>query len=83
MLQEYPELAKRALEALIPFSTTHLCEAAMSALVDIKLRTVIALELQMTSKFLSAILTLVLMRLFQRDKSRGHTVYSFMLCFAE
>ena len=35
MLQEYSELAKRALEALIPFPTTHLCEAAMSALVDI------------------------------------------------
>ena len=36
MLQEYPELAKRALEALIPFPTTYLCEAAMSALVDIE-----------------------------------------------
>ena len=36
MLQEYPELAKRALEALIPFPTTYLCEAAMSALVNIK-----------------------------------------------
>ena len=36
MLQEYPELAKRALEALIPFRTTYLCEAAMSALVNIK-----------------------------------------------
>ena len=36
MLQEYPELAKRALEALIPFPTTYLCEAAMSALVNIE-----------------------------------------------
>ena len=36
MLQEYPELAKRALEALIPFSTTYLCKATMSALVNIK-----------------------------------------------
>ena len=36
MLQEYPELAKRVLEALISFSTTYLCEAAMSALVDMK-----------------------------------------------
>ena len=36
MLQEYPELAKKALEALIPFPTTYLCEAAMSALVNIK-----------------------------------------------
>ena len=36
MLQEYPELAKRALEALIPFPTTYLCEGAMSALVNIK-----------------------------------------------
>ena len=36
MLQEYPKLAKRALEALIPFPPTYLCEAAMSALVNIK-----------------------------------------------
>ena len=36
MLQEYPELAKRVLEALIPFPTTYLCRAAASALVNIK-----------------------------------------------
>ena len=36
MLQEYPELAKRALEALISFLLTYLCDAAMSALVNIK-----------------------------------------------
>ena len=36
MLQEYSELAKRALEALIPFPTKYLCETAMSALVNIK-----------------------------------------------
>ena len=36
MLQEYLELAKKALEALIPFPPTYLCEAAMSALVNIK-----------------------------------------------
>ena len=36
MLQGYPELAKRALEALIPFPMTCLSEAAMSALVNIK-----------------------------------------------
>ena len=36
MLQEYPELAKRALGPLISFPTTYLCEAAMSALVNIK-----------------------------------------------
>ena len=35
MLQKYPELAKRALETLIPFPTTYLCKAAMSALVYI------------------------------------------------
>ena len=34
--QEYPELAKRALEVLIRFPKTYLCEAAMSALVNIK-----------------------------------------------
>ena len=36
MLQEYPELTKRALEALIPFPTTYTGEAALSALVNIK-----------------------------------------------
>ena len=36
MLQEFPETAKRALEALIPFPTTYLCEAAMFAVVNIK-----------------------------------------------
>ena len=36
MLQEYLQFANRGLEALIPFPTTYLCEAAMSALVDIK-----------------------------------------------
>ena len=36
ILQEYSELAKRALEALIPFPTICLNEAAMSALVNIK-----------------------------------------------
>ena len=35
-LQKYLELAKRALEALIPFPTTNLCDAAMSALINIK-----------------------------------------------
>ena len=38
MLQEYPKLAKRALEASIPFPTTYLCDAAMSALVNFKTR---------------------------------------------
>ena len=36
MLQEYPELGKRALEKLIPFPTISLCVAAMSTHVDIK-----------------------------------------------
>ena len=35
--QEYPELAKRAQEALISFLTTYLCEATMFALVNIKI----------------------------------------------
>ena len=35
-VQEYSKLAKRALEALIPFPTIYLCEASMSALVNIK-----------------------------------------------
>ena len=36
VLQGYSELAKKALEALIPIPTTYLCEAVMSALVNIK-----------------------------------------------
>ena len=36
MLQEYPELAKRVLEAFILFSTTYLCEVVTSAPVNIK-----------------------------------------------
>ena len=36
MFQKYLELAKRALETLIPFPTTYLCEAVLSALVNIK-----------------------------------------------
>ena len=36
MLQKYPKLAKRALEALIAFPTTYLWKAAMSAQVNIK-----------------------------------------------
>ena len=36
MFQEYPDWAKRVLKELIPFPTTYLCEAAMSALVNIK-----------------------------------------------
>ena len=36
MLQEYSALAKRARKALILFPATYLCEAAMSALVNIK-----------------------------------------------
>ena len=36
MLQEHHKLAKRALEALIPIPTTYLCEAVMSALLNIK-----------------------------------------------
>ena len=42
MLQEYPKLAKRALEALVPFPTTYPCEAAMPAVVNIKTRDVAA-----------------------------------------
>ena len=36
MLHEYPKLAKRALEALSLFLKAYLCQAAMSALVNIK-----------------------------------------------
>ena len=44
MLQEYPELAKRALEALIPFPR----HTSVKLPCLLELRTVIALKLQMT-----------------------------------
>ena len=74
MLQEYPELAKKALEALIPFPTTYLCEAAMSALANIKttyhIRLIVVNGMRIAP---SNINPSVLMGLFQRDKNRGHT----------
>ena len=36
--QTYPELSTRALNELIPFSTTYLCEKGFSVLVSIKIR---------------------------------------------
>ena len=35
-LQTFPQLAGRALEVLVPFATTHLCEAGFSTLLHIK-----------------------------------------------
>ena len=35
-LEGYPLLAKRALEQLVPFATTYLCERAFSSMVAIK-----------------------------------------------
>ena len=75
ILQEYSELAKRVLQALIPFPMTYLCEAAMFALVNIK--TTYRDHLRVANDLRIALrrLTLVLISLFQRDKNRGHTDY--------
>ncbi|XP_068214547.1 protein FAM200C-like [Palaemon carinicauda] len=35
-LQAFPQLARRALEVLVPFATTYLCEAGFLALLHIK-----------------------------------------------
>ena len=35
-LKTFPQLAKRALEVLVPFATTYLCEAGFSTLLHIK-----------------------------------------------
>ena len=75
MLQEYPELAKRALEALIPFPTTYLCEAAMSALVNIKTTYRNRLGVANDMRIALSDITPVLMSLFRRDKNRSHTDY--------
>jgi hypothetical protein len=36
MMEPYPIHAKRALQAILPFVTTYLCEAGFSTLVTIK-----------------------------------------------
>ena len=73
MLQEYLELAKRTLEALIPFLTTYLCEAAMSALVNIKTTYLNCLKVANDMRIALSNVNLVLISLFSRDKNRGHT----------
>ena len=75
MLQEIPELAKRALEAIFLFPATYLCEAAMFDLVNIKttyrnrLRAVNYIRIALSN------IDTVLMSLFRRDKNRSHTDY--------
>ena len=82
MLQEYHELAKRALEALIPFPTTCLCEAAMSALVNIKITCCICLRVANDMRIaLSNINPRIDELVSKRHKQKSH--YSFVLCFAE
>ena len=68
MLQEYPELTKRALEALIPFSTTYLCKAAVSALVNIKTTYRNLLRVANDMKIALSNINPVLTSLFRRDK---------------
>ena len=72
MLQEYPELAKRALEALIQFPTTNLCEAAMSALVDIKTTYGNRLRVANDMRISLSNINPLLISLFRRDKNRSH-----------
>ena len=75
MLQEYPELAKRALEALIPFPTTYLCEAVISALVNIKTTYRNGIRVANDVRIALSNINPVLMSLFRRDKNRSHTDY--------
>ena len=82
-LQKYPESAKRALEVLIPFPTTYLCEAAMSALVNIKTtygnRLGVANDMRIA---LSNINPRMDELVSKRQEQRSHRL-SFVLCFAE
>ena len=71
MLQEYPELAKRALEVLIPFSTTCLCKAAMSALVNIKPTYRNCFRVANDIRIAHSNINPILMSLFRRDKNRS------------
>ena len=68
MLQEYTELAKRALEALIPFPMTYLYEAAMSALVNLKTTYRNRLRVANDLRIALSNINLVLMNLFQREQ---------------
>ena len=73
MLQEYPELAKKALEAFILFPTTHFCEAAMSALVNIK--TTYRNRLRVANDMgtaLSNIIPSAVELVFKRQEQRSH-----------
>ena len=72
-LQEYLELAKRALETLILFPTPYLCETAMSALVDIKTPYRNLLRVANDMKIALSNINPVLMSLFPREKNRNHT----------
>ena len=83
MLQEYPELTKRALEALILFPTTYLCEAATSALVNIKTtyrnRLRVANDMRIA---LSNINPRVDELVSKRQEQKSYRL-SFVLCFVE
>ena len=83
MLQKYPELAKRALEALIPFPTTYLCEAIMSALVNIKTtyrnRLRVANDMRIAHSNINPSIDEPVSK---RQEQKTHWL-SFVLCFAE
>ena len=91
MLQEYLELAERALEALILFLTTNVCEAAMSAPANIKTTYRNCLNIAESSSYANDMkivlsnINPVLMSLFRRDKNRSQTDFCscFVLWFAE
>ena len=83
MLQEYPELTKRALEALIPFPTTYTGEATLSALVNIK--TTYRNRLRVANHMriaLSNINPRIDKLVSKTQEQRSHRL-SFVLCFAE
>ena len=66
MLQEYSELAKRALEALIPFPTTYLCEVAISPLVNINTTYRNRVRISNVMRIALSNIKLILMSLFRR-----------------
>ena len=81
MLQEYPELAKGALEALILFLATYLCETAMSALVYMKTTYRNRLRVANDMKIaLSNINPRIDELVSRRQEQKSHRL-SFVLCF--
>ena len=83
MLKDYPELAKRALEALITSSTTYLREASMSSLVNIKTAYRNRLRVANDMRIDLSNVNPCIDELVSKKKEQKSHWLLFVLCFAE